>query len=452
MQICSYNKLIVVGYGSYRSASRKIVSGNQVPGIRNYRGGVVITHKEYIGDITSSSDFKLQLAQNINPSNFVLFPWLSTIAQNFEEYEFKGLVFEYKTMSSASILSSTSTALGTVMMGTEYDILDGNFENKVQMNNHQWSSSTKPSMNMLHVVETKKGRNVLNKQFCRDYTKLVSDTNVDDPRFYDLGIFQVATQGMQAAVVGSTIGEIWASYQIKFFKPQIQAGANTLFQQRTHRNSYDIPTFTTFTLTWQRPLEYLTALPLSGVGLTNTWTGKQPVVTIGTSGPGNTAFTFNPSVPDGYYFFSFRIWFTTSNATLANCVDNYTQMPGPFVFVSAGNNVQVFGTKAESAWSNITSTGINTVSYTDLAPYSLSQVASNTANVAGGKHFIQNWIVLLNRQGDGTADRFDMTTGNNYGTLAPTVTVTSLVESLIVMPIDSSLVDSLNLVNSTIGT
>jgi hypothetical protein len=40
-----------------------------------------------------------------------------------------------------------------------------------------------------------------------------------DKQFYDLGLFQLATQGMQNAV--GTIGELWCSYEVEFFKPQI---------------------------------------------------------------------------------------------------------------------------------------------------------------------------------------------------------------------------------------
>jgi hypothetical protein len=40
-----------------------------------------------------------------------MFPWLSNIAQNFESYKLRGLVFEFKSMSGDA-LTSTNTALG----------------------------------------------------------------------------------------------------------------------------------------------------------------------------------------------------------------------------------------------------------------------------------------------------------------------------------------------------
>ena len=54
----------------------------------------------------------------INAANPKTFPWLSQIAANYEQYDIEGMVF------SADALNSTKTALGTVMMATQYDVLD----------------------------------------------------------------------------------------------------------------------------------------------------------------------------------------------------------------------------------------------------------------------------------------------------------------------------------------
>jgi len=49
-----------------------------------------------------------------------------------------------------------------------------------------------------------------------------------DQRFYDLGNFQIMTQGMQAA---ATIGELWVTYHVKFLKPKLPTplAANVLY-------------------------------------------------------------------------------------------------------------------------------------------------------------------------------------------------------------------------------
>jgi predicted nucleic acid-binding Zn ribbon protein len=77
----------------------------------------VITHREYITDIVTSSTAGAfsYVTYSINPGQDSLFPWLSNIAQCFEAYKMHGLVFEYKSMS-ADALNSTNTALGQVIL------------------------------------------------------------------------------------------------------------------------------------------------------------------------------------------------------------------------------------------------------------------------------------------------------------------------------------------------
>lgn len=65
--------------------------------------------------ISSSAGVFNGLVYKINPGNPETFPWLSSIASNFEAYRIEGLVFEYKTMS-ADALNSTNTALGQIIL------------------------------------------------------------------------------------------------------------------------------------------------------------------------------------------------------------------------------------------------------------------------------------------------------------------------------------------------
>lgn len=407
--------------------------------MRNGRSGVTITHKEYIGDISASTAFKLQLAQNINPSNYVLFPWLSTIAQNFEEYQFAGLVFEFKTMSSSSILSNTSTALGTVMMGTEYDILDGNFGTKVQMNNHQWSSSTKPSMNMLHGIETKKGQNVLGRKFCRNFTSLIDPNVSDDPRFYDIGIFQVATQGMQAAVVDSTIGELWASYSCKFYKPQLINGINTNFQQRIIRSSAAADAGTT-TITTADPFRFITTdIVPNPVGLGNRFTGKNPLVHLYDDASVVSIVTFDDTAPDSFYRFDFRMWYSVADGLLGDRIDNYERMWGALQITTLVGGV----VEAAGMYDTIPSGSTLVGAYNTSAPGTIFQVPANTTNIAGGKQYSSSWVVKLQRQTqNGVRPSFHVNVSTNYGPLSSFIDTNSCLMDLIITPIDSSLINS----------
>jgi len=126
-------------------------------------------------------------------------------------------------MSSDAVLSSaTNSALGTVIMATEYDSLNPGFLNKQIMENHDMANSSKPSVSFLHPVECKRSVTSVNVQYVR--TGPVPANG--DIRLYDLGVFQLATQGQQAN--GGVIGELWVSYEVELFKPQIDNIGNYL--------------------------------------------------------------------------------------------------------------------------------------------------------------------------------------------------------------------------------
>lgn len=196
------------------------MSGAALPVIKNSSTGIIIRHKEYLGDINPSTEFNVN-SYPINPGIEKTFPWLSQIAGSFEEYEFRGLLFQFRSMSSDSVLSATSnTSLGTVIMATEYNVVLPSFTTKAQMENHEFAISCKPSCSLLHPIECARGQTPVTRLFIRNNPV---ETGAD-PRLYDLGNFQIATQGMQNVVdptENASIGELWCSYEVKFLKPKI---------------------------------------------------------------------------------------------------------------------------------------------------------------------------------------------------------------------------------------
>lgn len=214
----------ITGFGDYTIQGNSVMQGGMTPPqmVNSIdRGGVIVRHREYMGDIISSTDFNLQ-SYDINPGLQTVFPWLSSVAECYEEYSFRGLVFEFKSMSADSPLASaTSTALGSVIMATSYNSLSPPFHNKVEMANYDFANSAKPSESFIHPVECKRAWNPVSELYVR--TALV-DPSTSDQRLYDLGKFQIAVVGCQSDV--GVIGELWASYEIEFFKPKY--ATNTL--------------------------------------------------------------------------------------------------------------------------------------------------------------------------------------------------------------------------------
>lgn len=207
----------VTGFGDYKVASNSIIKGGMSPPqIVNSidTGSTIIRHREYLGDITATINFTNRQFI-INPGMPNTFPWLSQIANSYEQYRLRGVLFEFNSTSSDAVLSTaTSSALGTITMQTDYDVADPQPTTKRQMLNSLFSSSNKPSCSFIHPIECKKSLSAQNILYTRG-------ANVPlgfDPRLYDFGHFNIATEGQQAN--GGVLGELWVTYEIELFKQQ----------------------------------------------------------------------------------------------------------------------------------------------------------------------------------------------------------------------------------------
>lgn len=182
------------------------------------RGGCRIRHSEYLQDCITSSTvgaFQNEGMWLINPGNPETFPWLWQIATQFEEFEFHGLVFEFKS-TSADALGATNTALGVTIGATDYNVTHQPFPNKQAADNYEWTVSGRPSLSHKYPVECKPSMNVLNHLYVSSATAIPTTGN-QDPRLTWLGGFQFMTQGFQAASVN--IGELWVHYDVCLYKP-----------------------------------------------------------------------------------------------------------------------------------------------------------------------------------------------------------------------------------------
>lgn len=208
----------LTGTGDYTMHNFRSIRNNActVPGFNKNNDSATITHREYIQDVISGTGTPSVFTTTvlaINPGQQTTFPWLASIAANYEEYELQGMVFEYVATSGESV-ASANTALGTVIMATEYDPTKPAFANKQAMENYSFATSSKPACSFLHAIECKKERTPVNRLYVR--TGANSGT---DLRWTDFGNFTIATVGTQAA--GTTLGELWVTYKIKLLKPRL---------------------------------------------------------------------------------------------------------------------------------------------------------------------------------------------------------------------------------------
>lgn len=182
-------------------------------------GDIWYSHSEFVQNVTASASGAGQSAFQLtkfplNPGLAATFPFLSQLAQCFEIYEFHGLVFQYKPTSGES--GATNNSLGKVIMATNYDPTAADFVNAVQMENYDYASSVKPSVGMIHGVETDMSKNITNAQFIR------TGASSKQLPFTDLGNLYVATEGVPFAASGTQIlGELWVSYKVRLSRANL---------------------------------------------------------------------------------------------------------------------------------------------------------------------------------------------------------------------------------------
>ena len=202
------------GKGDYNIKSNSLIHGDmrQMQTAKfstSGKRGTRIVEREFIGNVTASSVVG-QFANTfypINPTNRATFPWLSGIAQLYDQWEPDGIIFEY--ISTSSEFNGTSQALGAVIAATDYNNEDPIYTNKQQMENSDYACSTKASSNLQHGIEcdpSERPTLVL-------YTKsAIANTST-------LGTFQIASEGCSTSSV--KLGELWVTYDITFYKKQL---------------------------------------------------------------------------------------------------------------------------------------------------------------------------------------------------------------------------------------
>ncbi len=208
----------ITGVGDYKVDKNSIMT-DSVPTFAKDSRAIRVAHREYFTDLVPTSTSFQCNQYYINPGNRRMFPWLYWLAQSYEQYRFHGLVFEFKT-TSATAIGSTNTALGTVILATQYNALDKSFQSKYEMENYQFAVSTVPSMSVIHPIECNMKESPMDNLYIRDASKQsYGQQNGWDARMYDIGILNIATVGQQAV---ANLGEIWVSYDIELLKPKCQ--------------------------------------------------------------------------------------------------------------------------------------------------------------------------------------------------------------------------------------
>ena len=216
-----------------RGVGRKFARrANSGPAFKSGKAaGITVCHREYIQDVTTgkvnaggSSVFDTQVFA-LQAGSPATFPWLASLATNFEQYNLKSVRFEFVSTCADGTAAGINNSLGSVMGAVEYNVYGAVPNTKQQLENMYMSRSSKPSVNQSFYVDCKRSHSVLKDLYIRGGQAPPAG---QDQRMYDYGYFVLATQGMQSQNV---IGELWVSYEVELMKPQmVGLGASGLAQ------------------------------------------------------------------------------------------------------------------------------------------------------------------------------------------------------------------------------
>lgn len=215
------------GRGLYRN---QFIEGGppavRYSGAMDETGSLRISGSEYVGDIYGPGDSKFTLlAYELNPGLSHIFKRLAYIADQFEEYEFIQLMWEFRSMVESN--QTDSGLNGELIMCTQYNPGTTTFENKSEMLQYVGSRSGKLTKDMLHGVECDPKKNPGDGHKYVRFSPVVEN---EDIKSYDHGIFQLAIVDCPSQFQNQRVGELRVSYTVALHKRRVTPPAKLLLK------------------------------------------------------------------------------------------------------------------------------------------------------------------------------------------------------------------------------
>lgn len=235
------------GFGDYKIVSNSLIeNGRSYSEERTFstNGRIVrVRGREYVGDLTTPASSganagPVSRAWPINPANVATFPWLSTIAGQYDQYRPVGLIFEFKSTATDSVGSAT-TNLGSVLMATEYDAFDrAPLPSKPDFLQMAYSQESRICDDAIHGVECDPRERANNWYNCA----AIGSTPAADR---DFAVFYTSVVNTPSTSANQSIGSLWVHYEFEFIKETPYGGIlarNRLMQVQR----YETAGFTAF--------------------------------------------------------------------------------------------------------------------------------------------------------------------------------------------------------------
>jgi len=213
----------VLGWGDYgipwQVVNNTLVTESGVPMMHDTGdSGFKIQHKEFLGPIYSTTAF-FPNTYTVNPGIWGTFPWLSTMAANFQQYKLLGAIVVFEPVLPDGMASFQS--LGSVMIAAQMNPAASNFTSEIQMMQTKFVTASKPTQKLWAPIECSPisgsgSNNLLIRTGAVPSNQVIND--------YDYCKFTVATTGQPSA--GVMLGKLWFTTEVLLLNPISGEGVN----------------------------------------------------------------------------------------------------------------------------------------------------------------------------------------------------------------------------------
>lgn len=315
--------------------ARRVMRNKAISAHTTSRGDIIVEKAEYIGDLVpSTTGAFLSQVYNVNPGLTSVFPFLSGLAQQYEEYDPVYMQVILKTTSGYAMNNTTgNAALGTMGITSVYNTYTNTatLNSKVICESYDGATSGPPSKSQVIRLQTKNSRNPLDTYFTRAGPVPANQTS----SMTDVCNLVIWSSGLQNTVANAPIAEIWIRYKIilkspkpgsllttsPFVHAQCATATTSAYFGATRTLSAAsnfIPTFTGTTVTFPSDL------PLGNYLLSYVAYGTS---TASVAGP-NVAFTTNCAL--------YNLWINNTASALPSISATSTYMTTQVAFTVTG--------------------------------------------------------------------------------------------------------------------
>lgn len=250
-----------------------VVRQTSRPSITTRKTAVVVRHKELVGTVSNGATTGYALTSisagtpgyDINPACSTLFPWLSSIAINFERYSFRKLSFDFIPGQSAS-------TAGRFYAAVDYDYDDPTAGSKAQlMGNITAVESPVWLESSLQCIPAELHRDMPHK-----YVSSVSRQNFIEPRTAYGGFLMVAFD----TPTTNLVIDVWVSYEVELELPVVELNLIVDGTSASAQATADVCGLGGGAIRWGLP--YMAPISSGGCRSVQAGVGLNPALDVGT--------------------------------------------------------------------------------------------------------------------------------------------------------------------------